>query len=55
MIINAIRQLSEAKQKTTRYVGGTQEVRHKSHLSMYNKVVQAYCTKKGEMYGKPNE
>ena len=28
---------------------------YKKHLSMYNKVVQAYCTKKGEMYGKPNE
>ena len=27
----------------------------KNHLSMYNKGVQAYCTKKGEMYGKPNK
>ena len=27
----------------------------KKDLSKYNKEVQAYCTKKGEMYGKPNK
>ena len=29
------------------------ELNTKKHFSMYNKVAQAYCTKKGETYGKP--
>ena len=53
--VNAFRQLSEAKQRTTRYAGGDKKLYHKNYLWMYNRDVQAYCTKKGEMYGKPNK
>ena len=53
VLFHAFRQLSEAKQKTTRYVGGGQKVKQKTPFD-YNKDVQAYCGKKGEMYSKPN-
>ena len=53
LFISAFRQLSEAKQKTTRYAGGNKKLYKKSPFK-YNKGVQAYCKKKGEMYGKPN-
>ena len=52
-LVSAFRQLSEAKQKTTRYAGGNKKLYKKSPFK-YNKGVQAYCKKKGEMYGKPN-
>jgi hypothetical protein len=41
--IGVFRQLSAAKQKTTRYAGGEQKVIPKNSPFCYNKVVQAYC------------
>ena len=51
---SVFRRLSEAKQKTTRYAGGDKKLYKKTPFD-YNKDVQAYCRKKGEMYGKPNK
>lgn len=41
--------MSEAKQRTTRYAGGKQKVIPKKSPIRYNKGVQAYCTKKGDL------
>ena len=54
VLFNIFRQLSEAKQKTTHYACRGQIVKQKTPFD-YNKDVQAYCRKKGEMYGKPNK
>ena len=44
--VYAFRQLSEAKQTTTRYAGVQQKVIQKNSPICYNKVVQAYCRRK---------
>ena len=44
VIISALRQLSEEKQRTARYTGGRKSYT-KNHPTQYNKGVQAYFNK----------
>ena len=44
--VNAFRQLSEAKQKTTRYAGGEQKVKQKNHLSSTIRVFRPIVKKR---------
>ena len=55
VLISVFRQLSEAKQKTTRYAGGDKKLNKKLTLAATIELFRPIGERKSELYGKPNE